>query len=507
MLCNRLHALSAHRSVFFSVFLSLVIFAACSEKQRTTYLPVLDTVLLDSTYLKVEVIADSLVVPWDLEIDSEGGLWFTEQEGWVSRINPENGVQKLMLQIPEVWKVRTSGLLGMVSHPEFSQNPFVFLNYTAKTDTVITSRLVRYTYSSDTLTDPVLLLEIPGGRSHNGSRLAFGPDRKIYWATGDAHDTTFAQNPDVPNGKILRLNPDGSIPSDNPDPASPVWALGFRNMQGLVFSDRGTLYTSEHGDAIEDEVNLIQKGGNYGWPTIEGVHDLQEERLFADRFQCIEPLRSWTPVIAPAGMAYYGMSVIPEWENALLLTTLKGKSLRILPLSPDGNEVMGEFVLFENHYGRLRDVAVARDGTVYLATSNQDWNPQPGFPLPGDDKILKISLTDFDGRVTLRHRSVSQSLPRDGQQLYQSFCASCHKDDGSGVEGTFPALNRSDLVNGDDSELIRIMLEGQAGSGQGISMPSFSFLTDEEIASVLTYVRGAWDNRASPVTTEQIGRQ
>ncbi|OOG77206.1 PQQ-dependent sugar dehydrogenase [Algoriphagus sp. A40] len=483
----------------FSLLLfSILLWGSCKEKLPPLQLVQLDTVRLSESGLKVEVLADSLVVPWDLEVDSEGFLWVAEQEGKVSRINLETGEIKVMLLISDVWQVRTSGLLGMAVHPDFSQNPFVYLNYTVKNDSLITSRLFRYKFENDQLVQPELLLEIEGGTSHNGSRLAFGPDGKLYWATGDTHDFTYAQDVQKLNGKILRMNPDGTIPSDNPDPTSFVWAKGFRNMQGLVFSDKGLLYTSEHGDAIEDEINLIQAKGNYGWPKIEGKHDLDTEVEFAQANQSIEPIRSWTPVIAPAGMTFYGEKAIPEWTNSLLLTTLKGKSLRILQLSEDGKSITEEQILFENHYGRLRDVAVGPNGEIYLSTSNKDWNPQPGFPLAGDDKILKISVTDTLSSNPLEVSKPSESLILNGEQLYLNYCASCHKADGSGVAEVFPALAGSGLVEGDPEALIQIVLKGKN------QMPAFGFLSNQEAAQILSYIRKQWGNQASEIKADQI---
>jgi len=477
---------------------SLLLLASCQKKNPPLQLVQLDTVRLRDSGLKVEVLADSLIVPWDLEVDSEGFLWVAEQEGKVSRIDLETAEKKTMLVISDVWQQRTSGLLGMAVHPDFAENPFVYLNYTVKKDSLITSRLFRYELTEDELTNGQLLLEIEGGTSHNGSRLAFGSDGKLYWATGDTHDFAYAQDSKKLNGKILRMNPDGTIPSDNPDPNSYVWAKGFRNMQGLVFSDQGLLYTSEHGDAIEDEVNLIQAGGNYGWPMIEGKHDLEVEKAFTSENQTMEPIRSWTPVIAPAGMTFYGKKEIHEWTNSLLLTTLKGKSLRILQLSEDGLSILDEEILFENHYGRLRDVSVGPKGEIYLSTSNRDWNPQPGFPLVGDDKILKISITEQMSSNPLEARKPTEQLILNGKQLYQNYCSSCHKEDGSGVPEVFPALAGSALVNGNPDSLAQLVLKGKN------QMPAFGFLSNLEAAEILNYIRMNWGNQASEISAAEL---
>ncbi len=492
-----------NRRVLGFLLLGLYLLTSCRQ-EKELQLDRLDMVYLSSSRLKVEVLASGLEVPWDLEVDGLGDLWIAEQKGKVSRMNLKTGSLKHLLTLPDVWQERTSGLLGMTVHPDFREFPYVYLNYTLKETSGIVSRLIRYTYQSDTLIQPNVLLEIEGGTSHNGSRLDFGPDNKLYWATGDVHDFSNAQNPRSLNGKILRINQDGSIPKDNPDPESFVWAMGFRNIQGLVFSSNGMLYTSEHGDAIEDEVNLIRKGGNYGWPSIEGKEDLDEERDFARIHSTVEPLRSWTPVIAPAGLTYYGNKAIPEWTNSLLLTTLKGKSLRILSLNEKGDDIISEEILFENRYGRLRDIVTGSEGEIYLSTSNLDWNPQPGFPLDGDDKILKISRSDETSTSPLSPVKAQQGPLLSGRDLYLSYCASCHKEDGSGIPEVFPSLKDSRLITGDPSGLIGLVLKGSEPSGSGQQMPSFAFLDNRQVAEILNYIRGEWAENTQKIDSDFI---
>lgn len=467
-------------------------------------LKTIDNIQLANSKLKVEVLANNLNVPWDICYADDHSLWYTEQQGYVSRVDLQTGQQKRMLKIDEVWFKRTAGLLGLAVHPHVKTNPYVVMNYTVKRDSSVFNKLVRYEFDGDTLKNPKVLLEIDGFTAHNGSRIAFGPDKKLYWATGDAYKGENAQNPSSLNGKILRLNIDGSVPKDNPRPNSYVWASGFRNMQGLTFSDKGFLYTSEHGDAIEDEINLIQKGANYGWPAIEGIHDLPAEKLFAEQHNTLEPIKSWTPVIAPAGIAYYGSSVIGEWSNSLLLTTLKGKSLRVIKLSYDGKKTIDEEIFFEDHYGRLRDICTDRKGAVYIATSNKDWKQAPGYPLAGDDKILKISIADKMEHEPLRGAKPSPTNLLSGQTLYNNYCASCHKEDGSGLESVFPALQGSKKVNGNPDGLIKVLLNGIPNQNGTAAMPAFGLLKDEEVASISSYIRQNWGNAASPISAAQI---
>lgn len=486
--------------------LAITLCTSCTREDEVAQLPLIDNVVLSKSILKVEVLAKDLTVPWDLAYADDGFLWFTEQSGGVYKINLKTAKKTKILTIENLYTVRTAGLLGLAIHPDFKRNPYLFLNYTIQRDSKIFNKLVKYQFKNDTLINPKLLLEIPGNKSHNGARLAITANGKLLWATGDAYSGESAQSLSSLNGKILRLNLDGSIPDDNPYPNSHVWANGFRNMQGLTVSDRGFVYTSEHGEAIEDEVNLIQKGGNYGWPAIEGLHSEPDELAFADMHKTIEPIKSWTPVIAPAGITYYNNNLIPEWKNSLLLTTLKGKSLRVISLNDDGTKVTAEEVLFENHYGRLRDVCTDAEGNVYVSTSNKDWNPQPGFPLAGDDRILKISRVDKASLNPLKAVKQQTSVVNESSaaQLYKSYCASCHQDNGKGIKALYPALDNSTMVNGDKAVLIKTMLKGINKENSAAVMPSFSFLTDKDLSKVLTYIRNNWSNKSGNVSVEEV---
>ncbi len=292
------------RTTFF-IFLFFLIgrfIAGCSDQNKPA---IEEYIKLKTTNLGVTTIASNLNVPWEIAWGPDDQIWFTEQSGTISKVNPINGKKKLLLTIPEVYRIRTLGLLGMAIYPD-KKKPYVFVDYTHKNkDSTVVSRLVRYTYTSDTLKDPLILLEIPASTGHNGSRVAISPDGKVFWATGDAAKNPNAQDITSLNGKTLRLNMDGTIPADNPIPGSPVWSRGHRNIQGLVFTPDGILFSSEHGDATDDEINIIKESGNYGWRKVQGYCDLPEEKAYCDSTLIIEPTRAWTPTIAPSGIDYY----------------------------------------------------------------------------------------------------------------------------------------------------------------------------------------------------------
>jgi len=234
----------------------------------------------------------------------------------------------------------------------------------------------------------VLVDGIPGARNHNGGRIAFGPDGKLYAATGDAGRGELAQDTGSLAGKVLRMNSDGSVPDDNPFPGSLVYSYGHRNPQGLAWHpETGQLLAPEHGPSGEgglccrDEVNAIRPGGNYGWPVVTGRSG---DARFVDPVAFSGTDTTW----APAGAAFYDGSDLRGWQGGLFFGTLRGQHLHRLSVGGEGGlTVIEEEALFTGEYGRLRAVAMGPDGHLYVATSNRDGR---GRPASEDDRILRI---------------------------------------------------------------------------------------------------------------------
>lgn len=456
-----------------------------------------------STTLAMNTVVDSLDVPWEINQGPDGQVWFAEQSGKISRFDPETPAPRELLRLTDVYRGRTGGLLGMALHPDMDRHPYVFIAYVAKkTASEHVSRIVRYTYSGDTLVSPRVILEYAAWSGHFGARLAIAPDGKLMVATGDGGQYENAQDLRVPHGKILRYNIDGTIPADNPIPDNPVWAWGLRNPQGLAVAADGQLYHSDHGDAIADEVNRVVKGANYGWPHVEGYIDTDQERAFAQDTIIHAPLRAWTPTIAPAGMAFYAADAIPEFRKSLLLTTLKGNGLHVLNLADNGSKIVSDTILFQQVFGRLRSICVLSNGDIYIGTSNRDWNPN-GFAAACDDRIIRLSAVSMGQAGNLPATPAAVANQRDvvskGALLYTDYCASCHQDDGNGVSGIFPPLYRAAPVAAEAKDsLISLALEGKG------EMPAFHFLEDEELAIVLSYVRKRFGPQASPVSAAEV---
>jgi glucose/arabinose dehydrogenase len=338
--------------------------------------------------LDTSTIIQGLDTPWEILWGPDDFIWMTERPGRISRVNPETGEKNLLVQIPGVHEQSESGLLGMVLHPDFSAFPYVYVAYNYLSGSQIQLKIVRYTYSEGILVSPLTLLDsINGNSNHNGCRLLIGSDEKLYVTTGDAQNTSLAQNTNSLSGKILRMNLDGSIPDDNPFPGSYIWSFGHRNPQGLIQSPEGIFYSSEHGPSNDDELNLIEKGRNYGWPNVEGFCDLVTEQNFCADNNIREPLAAWTPTLAVAGIDYYDGTEIPEWENSILMVSLKASRLIVLKLNLTGLGVLSKEEYFNNWWGRLRDICISNDGRVFISTSNKDGR---GVVKPGDDRIVEI---------------------------------------------------------------------------------------------------------------------
>lgn len=321
----------------------------------------------------VRILRKDLNYPWEILWGKDGHIWMTERGGKISCIDPKTGATVFTSSIAEVVSKGEGGLLGMVHHPDFLNNGLFNVVYNYRANGEYLEKMVQMKYEANSIRMGKTIIDnIPAANFHNGSRLLIsgGNDPKLFMTTGDATVQPNAQNTSSVSGKVLRFNLDGSIPADNPFPRSPVWTYGHRNQQGLVMVN-GVLYASEHGPNIEDEVNIIEKGRNYGWPTVNGPCDQVDEAGFCSVAKVKEPIwSSGGSTIAVCGLDYYNNNRIPAWKNCLLMLTLKDASLRALKLSADGRSVIDNQTYFKPRFGRLRDICISPDGKVYLCTSN-----------------------------------------------------------------------------------------------------------------------------------------
>ncbi|MFW5799956.1 MAG: PQQ-dependent sugar dehydrogenase [Spirochaetota bacterium] len=321
---------------------------------------------------KIEIIGENLEIPWEILPISDEKFLITERSGRVVMLDEGE-----IYTVHDVEHIGEGGLLGIERSPNFEENNQLFLYYTYTAENQIFNRVSRFTFEENTLTDEVYILdEIPGSRFHNGGRLKFGPDEKLYITTGDAQDSNLSQDRDSLAGKILRINPDGSVPEDNPFEDSPVFAYGLRNPQGISWHPvSGELFASDHGPDRQDEINLIRPGRNYGWPEVTcGEGDSKYE----DPISCYSEF-----TLAPSGIVFL------PWDNLnespLFVAGLRGNMVMRVDLDDEGNLVRQEELF--NDYGRIRTIVYHKD-SLYIATNNRDGR---GVTRENDDKILKVT--------------------------------------------------------------------------------------------------------------------
>jgi aldose sugar dehydrogenase len=317
--------------------------------------------------IEYETIVEDLDTPWAIDFLPDGNMIFTERSGNVNLIDLEEKEREIIAKIL-VTEISESGLAGIAVDPDFEENNFIYLYYTYEGSDDIWNRVSRFVFESGRLKNEEILLDkIPAARFHDGGRIKFGPDEKLYITTGDATLPSSAQDLNSVSGKILRMDKDTTIPSGNPF-GSYVYSYGHRNPQGIDWGEN-VMYAAEHGPTRKDEVNIIELGKNYGWPTT-----CDEPSNFEAPIRCYEEF-----TLAPGGIAYH--------ENSIYVAGLRGAQVRKLSLADDGRTVINEEE-FISDLGRIRDVVV-HGNFLYIATSNRDGR---GFPKVNDDKIIRVRL-------------------------------------------------------------------------------------------------------------------
>lgn len=578
----------------------------------------------DASKFATRVLSTGLSNPWAMRWGPDDMIWVTERtSGEVTRIDPVSGAQQVLLTIPDVYTgPQHEGLLGMALHPELMNdtgNDFVYLGYTVNNGTAEepdpAARIVRYTYDAalQQLVDPQILIDgLPAWNDHNAGRVVFGPDGKLYYSIGE-QGANFGRNQRRPNlaqvlptaeevqakdwhtysGKVLRLNLDGSIPEDNPTiegVRSHIFTYGHRNPQGLAFGPDGTLYEAEHGPATDDELNILQPGGNYGWPRVAGHIDDKAYRYInwseapPDADLTVEPVPAsipqfaesefegpmvdpiatfWTvdsdypigeicgyicdPTVAPSSVYFYqaGADGIPEWDNSLLIPTLKHGTLYVQHLSPDGKTADGLPTAWLSTQNRYRDVILAPDNrTVFIATDafgsaaqkfgkglNTSILHDPGAILmftygeeggmvptraaatvdevrqgqgsgtgegvsEWQDAATGKPATGGDEAASVTADSNVSDIAALGSPKYAATCAVCHGPAGVSTNAAVLAKNPK-LADAD--YVARSILHGFG------YMPAFKDrLGNNDIAEIATFIRNSWGNDFGVVPTETV---
>lgn len=383
------------KNPFANIFLALFVFTnlGCADSQAYD-LPAPK----ETPKFKIETVAENLEVPWSIAFAPGGRIFFTERTGRVRVI--ENGKlrEKPLFVLTDVKLDGETGLMGMTLHPNFAENRLFYLSYVYDSPDGKKVRVVRYKETGETLTEPKTIIEnIAAAQYHAGMRLSFSPaDDKLYITTGDATQQKLAQDLSSINGKTLRLNDDGSVPDDNPfvgqkDARPEIWSYGHRNAQGLAWQpETNLMFQTEHGPSgIDgtswlkvskrfggDEVNIVERGKNYGWDKIS--HMSKKDGMET-------PLVEYSPAVAPASAAFYRGDAFPAFKGNLFFGALKGES--IVRLVIEDRKITAQEFMLKKQYGRIREVAVSPEGFIYFSTSNRDGR---GDARQTDDRILRI---------------------------------------------------------------------------------------------------------------------
>jgi len=342
---------------------------------------------------RVETVAIGLQVPWGFAWLPSGEMLFTERPGRVRMLVGKKLNEQPVFVVPDVEPSGESGLMDISVHPNFARSPYIYLAYSYNNDGKRV-KVVRYTYAGGKFTEPKIIIDnIPGAPNHAGMRARFGPDGKLYITTGDSTEWNLAQDNNSLAGKTLRLNDDGTIPKDNPFVGKAsyrpeIWTTGHRNAQGIAWQrSTGLMFETEHGPTgFEgkgeggDEVNIVERGKNYGWPEI--THKDRKPGF-------VTPLLEYSPACAPASAMFYYGDAFPDLKGNLLFGCLRGT--RIIRVAFSGREVLGQENLIDGKVGRIREVAEGPDGYIYFSTSNRDGR---GRPTPEDDRIMRLVPID-----------------------------------------------------------------------------------------------------------------
>lgn len=323
-----------------------------------------------------EIVVENLEIPWEVAFLPSGEILLTERPGRLIKI----GEDRTIIEVPGVRHIGEGGLLGLALHPNFKENQLIYLYLTSEKDGQLVNRVERYRLDDDVLSQRKVIVDgILGSQFHDGGRIEFGPDGFLYITTGDSGNPDLAQDTNSLNGKILRVKDDGTIPIDNPF-GNAVYSFGHRNAQGIAWDNEGNLWATEHGRSGIlsglDELNLIKKGENYGWPVIQG--DEERDGMITPVINS-GALETW----APAGATFIGGSIF--------FAGLRGEALYEAKL--EGTKVVELVKHLQGEFGRLRAVKLGPDGSLYVTTSNRDGR---GTVQQGDDKLIRLDPRIFE---------------------------------------------------------------------------------------------------------------
>ncbi|MDP4933110.1 MAG: PQQ-dependent sugar dehydrogenase [Salibacteraceae bacterium] len=383
-------------------------------------------VWLESTVIDTQVVAKNLEIPWEMEAWGNDTILFTQRSGSICRLSLISG-QIDTMYLPDIASdvfaaEGQSGMLGMQTHPDFPNTPYVYVALTYYPDFSTSIRLavlrLKYNAAADVLEkDSTIVSNIASANTNIGGRLLITSDNYLLLSVGDIKETGKPQDINSLNGKMLRYHLNGSIPNTNPIPNSPIFSLGHRNPQGIAEDNEGNIWISEHGQSSNDELNKLENGRNYGWPLVTGNCTSASQSL-CDSLNMAEPYETWSPTIAPAGLVYFNESSIPEWQNSLLIACLKEQRIMVSHFNTDKSAVTHSDWVFQYQFGRIRDILLMPNGRLFVCTSNRD---VLGEPVAQDDIIMELIPSQHNGIAPSEKNTLTYQIQENNVLLSQNI--------------------------------------------------------------------------------------
>ena len=456
-----------------------------------------NTIVTDEVDYEMELVFENENIIWGIEFFDDNSILASVKSG--SLFHYKNGIKTEINGLPEIYFRGQGGLLDIAIHPDFNENNLIYFSYASEENkgkggntTIARAKLI-----DDSLTDLEVLYkgspETKKGQ-HFGGRLEFDNDNFLYFSIGDRGNRNVnPQDLTVDGGKIYRIKDDGTIPVDNPFYNSPnakraIYSYGHRNPQGMFkHPETGEIWTNEHGPRGGDEINIIQKGKNYGWPKITYGINYSGTTITKDKSlpNMEQPLYYWLPSIAPSSFEYISSEIYPNWKGSLLAGALVFKYIERIGIK--NNKVISRSKIAED-LGRPRDVKQGPDGYIYVSIENKGV-----YKIIPSKKKIKVSK--------LNNHSI-------GKELYEDFCVRCHMTDGKGVKGAYPPLANADYLLNKRIESIKAVKYGLSGPivvngvNYNLNMENMG-LDSQEIADVMNYILNSWGNKSEKSVTEK----
>lgn len=365
------------KTITLSLLATLFLLVSCNTGENLPKQQNGSEVKTELVTLRLDTLASGLENPWGMAFLPDGKILVTERQGRIRIWSDGKLLPVSVAGVPEVFAFGQGGLLDIALHPDFETNQFIYFTYSAKTGKEASTGLARAVWKENAFTDVQVLFKASPTSSaghHFGSRIVFDRQGHVFFSVGERGVKEDAQLLSKHSGKIIRLNEDGSIPSDNPfvgvNGALPeIWSYGHRNPQGMIIDKNGVIWEHEHGPQGGDELNVVEKGKNYGWPKVTYGIDYNGSIISKDTALpgITGPVHYWTPSIAPCGMAMVTGDAFSRWEGNILVGALSHQHLQRLVLQ-DGKVVKTEKIL--DGFARFRDVRIGPDGMIYALTES-----------------------------------------------------------------------------------------------------------------------------------------